>query len=550
MNPLDGRVKAIRLSDLPEEAWVIFGHGQAPNAAELEELWQAVAWLWRCVDIRANKVAACKFKVMSGTADVYESDQEDPPPPELAWLTRLSLMLAKVEAAACLAGRAYVAKGTGALTGKIKGLAWLKPSTVIPIFDEETGALLSFERTIPGEATPRELEIEDLVYFWPPDWTVETGPAQHTPGVAALKAAGVLANLDKFLEAYFERGAVKVTLLTYEGLLRKGAAEELKTWWQKVASGVKNAFGAHVVNAGKIVPVVIGEGVKDLENNTLAAEKREDICTAMGVPQSKVTANAANYATKQGDDQSFIADTVIPELRWIQAALNEQLFEPLGLRILFLPEEFPEMQADENERAASFGQYVAAGLPLLLVADMLGIYIPAEYERQLREAEELAMEQRRKLAEISPTGNPADAPGQDDDEDDDEAKALSDWARDASAARILVQAKRLEEAGRFERWLKNDPERDPTDFKSELLSPADKSIILRQARGKAEAESYWRPAQQEPLEPLPDPTADELADPADLARLVAKVERWARREGVDLDKMLSARPISDLEGEE
>ena len=176
-----------------------------------------------------------------------------------------------------------------------------------------------------------------------------------------MNAAGVLASMEAFMTGYFERGMIKATLLKYTEPMSRDEADRVKEWWRRVVTGIKNAFATEVVR-GDFDTLVIGEGLKDLENTALTAEQREEICTAMGVPQIKVTANAANYATKQGDDLSFIQDTIAPECRWLAAVINKQLLGPMGLRLVFKPEALPMMQEDETQRASSLKMLVEAGM--------------------------------------------------------------------------------------------------------------------------------------------------------------------------------------------
>ena len=103
-----------------------------------------------------------------------------------------------------------------------------------------------------------------MLYFWKPDPFVELGPPQVTPVGAALAAAGVLFNLDQFAARFWKSGAIKATLLSVDGNPTKDAQLELKTWWQKTVSGINNAFSSQVIHAGKVTPVVIGEGLSSL----------------------------------------------------------------------------------------------------------------------------------------------------------------------------------------------------------------------------------------------------------------------------------------------
>ena len=127
------------------------------------------------------------------------------------------------------------------------------------------------------------------------------GPAKNYPGRAAANSCGVLLNIDLFAEGFFERGAIKAMLLTVKGMPAEAERSKLEEWWRSVVAGIKNAFGAKVINAEAVTPVVIGEGMKELENVTIGQEKREDIAIALGIPMSILFADAANYACLPAD---------------------------------------------------------------------------------------------------------------------------------------------------------------------------------------------------------------------------------------------------------
>ncbi len=237
-------------------------------------------------------------------------------------------------------------------------------------------------------------------------------------------------------------------LLTVKGMPKEAERAKLADWWRNVVSGVKNAFGAQVVNADAITPVVVGEGLKELENVTISEEKREDVAVALGIPMSILFANAANYATSQQDELNFLTKTVIPDCEFIASVLNEQLFDALGLYMEFLPETLDAMQEDEAARAAAVKTYTDAGMPLLMAIDVLGVELTEEQRAELEQeiidrkarADEMAArlaqapepEEEETEAEESTPTSPQEAPGRAENE-----KRLSDmdkWERKALKA--------------------------------------------------------------------------------------------------------------------
>jgi phage portal protein BeeE len=320
-------------------------------------------------------------------------------------------VLQLVESALVMYGRAYLFRDRNrAVT---KELRYHLPTSVTPKIDEATGTIEYFER--PVNNVVRRFGVEDYVYFWPPDPMVEIGPSINYPAVAAAHACGVLLNIDVFADSFFSRGAIKAMLLTVKGMPTPTEIERLEAWWKKVVAGVKNAFGAKVVNAEAVTPVVVGEGMKELENVTIGKEKREDIALALGIPMSILFANAANYATSKQDDLNFLTKTAIPDCEFVASVLNEQVFDDLGLKLEFMPETLDAMQEDEAERSAALNALVNAGVPLIMAMNLLGFELTDEQIADLEEEMRLKEERAEAMTERLSNG-----PNDDRDEDEDE----------------------------------------------------------------------------------------------------------------------------------
>ena len=357
------------------------------------ELFKSVPWLWRCVELRANAVAAMPFRIVAGDTDADDFDNSDDYQNALGWLPDPRRLLWLTEAALTCFGSAYWWQERNRIV--ITGMRYIRPDTIEPQIDETKG-LTGFKRNINGRQV--DVPVKSLVYFWLPDPWVELGPPQSSPAMAALAAANVLNNLDKFSAAYFARGAIKATLLAVSGAPIASERDKLKSWWRDVVSGIKNAFATEIVNADHVSPVVIGEGLKELSNADLTDEKRQDIATALGVPMSVIFSDGAGGLGGGGvvaqDDKHFYEKTIIPQCQIIAAVLNAQILQPLGLRLTFTPEALDAFQEDENQRAAAFSAYVSAGLPVELVGGMLGLELPAgwTWERVAAEKEKARQE--------------------------------------------------------------------------------------------------------------------------------------------------------------
>lgn len=441
--------KSVPLDQLPEEAWRIIAGEETLDtnviSGDILQHYAAVAFLYRCVQVRAGALAGLPWAVLRGDDVMWESADDKVPAP-LAFLAELPELLFRSEMALCLFGRAFWYKERNRV--RVLGLRWLTPYYVTPIWHEVDG-LLRFDRTVNGAIVP--LAVEDVVYLRLPGQH-ETLP-DVPPSRAALAAAGVLKNVDTFAEHFFGRGAIKGTLLTVDGNPAPQEKEKLKAWWQRFFAGVKSAWNTEVISA-KVTPVTVGEGIQELSSTTLTAEKREDIATAIGVPHSLVLSNAATYATANADRLNLYDLTVIPQANQVARQINRQLLEPLGYRLQFRPEEMSLYQADEQARSQSYSHYISAGMRPSIAGEMLGLALPdgVEYAALDEKFDWPEPEADR----VDETERMDGAQGEDTEPDLEE---------------------RQEEAKRLRRWLKKRPGADVASFKSALLTDAEKALI-------------------------------------------------------------------------
>lgn len=367
-------LKAINLESFPPEAWTTHNSSRADSTAI--DLVSLVGTLYRAIDIRKSSITKIPWVLKRGDDIVYESFAGDPPP-KLQWVDKIPDLIGLTEASLCMTNTAYWFVDRNRAI--VKDLRWFAPVTMEPIWDEDNG-LTGYERTINGRKTPYPIEDGTIVYIWRQDPNTET--EVWTPLVqAAAASAGVLFNLDVFTSGYFERGAIKATILTVagDGVMDEGEAKKLKAWWKRALQGVKNAWSTEVLYR-EIVPIQIGEGIAEIGNIELSEDKRADIATTIGVPPSMMFANAANYATARQDKRNFYDSDMIPDARFIENSFNDQVLKRHGLRIEFKPQTMDMFQADENERSQSYAAYISAGMRPSITAEMLGLDLPVGIE--------------------------------------------------------------------------------------------------------------------------------------------------------------------------
>lgn len=309
------------------------------------QAYQAVSWVRRCVQLRASAIAGLPFEIADADGNAVRWPLELLLP-SLLWLTEASL---------CLSGAAYWLKERRGRM--LVNLRYLAPQTITPEFSVTSG-LEGFVRSV-GAITTR-LSPDDLVWFWEPAPDVEIGPGRPVLE-AALAAAGVAYNANRFVEEFFRRGAVTATLLMVEGNPPESEMRRLETWWKQMLRGVRRAWETVAVRAS-VKPQQIGVSPgKDLAVEGLLATARQQIAVAFGVPQTLIE-DAANYATAREHRLSFYSETIVPRARWIEFILNERLFSPLGLRFRFRPDRLEVFQQDEATKAAALVQLVQAGI--------------------------------------------------------------------------------------------------------------------------------------------------------------------------------------------
>lgn len=449
----------------------IIGGEKAQGSQKLVKLYATVSWLYRGVQLRENGVSSMPFEIRRGDNVVYEFDpnsgKQDQPPAGLEILTDIPHLSGMVEGAAILRGKAYVYNVRN--RAKTLELRWLLPDSIKPEFDD-MGKVSSFVRDRNGRE--QKLEVDDIVYFWPPDKFVETGPAKNYPGIAAMAAANVLHSADDFLKGYFERGLVKATLLKYRDSISPDEASRVREWWRRVFTGTKNAFASEVVR-GDFETIEIGDGLSELQNTALTTEERESIATALGIPQSKMTQPPGGLGdTKTPDDLMFVTDTVIPACTWIQRAWNRRYFLPRGYMLVYTPQKLQIMQEDENKRSVAFRNYVGdgkgSGIPIETVIEILGIHVP----------DGMPIEQER--AQIPPAlAENMGQPSEDDTPGETEPQKSIDY---------LELVDKRDERNRFWRWLDNRKGKsiDIANFECLYFDDYEKGLIYQEWQNEVE----------------------------------------------------------------
>jgi hypothetical protein len=382
------QVKNIDLPQYPDSAWDwIEG---APETKD-EDLYSRVAAVFSVAHKTADTVANMPFALYDSADNEYDTSDDwqnkvkfMPRPRELLKLWRMSLFFSNAAYGFMEGNRA------------IKNLRYIKASSITPIVDKWEG-LQGFKRRIGSESRTFSLDDRRIFWLWRLDHTTELLPSLHTEFKALMAAAGVLFYADYYVQNFFQRGGIKPTMLMVKGVPTREEREKIEGIWDKLVHGWHKYLGK-IFNAEAVEPHVIGEGIDNIKDSALHAQKLEDIAIASGMPLSLLLANSANYATAEVEYRTWFRDKIIPDCRFIEEGMNEQLFTPLGLRFKFLPNITDTGTAEEQERAGAYAALVASNIKPSVAAQMLGYELPPDYdEYEMLDADYYEMLERKAI---------------------------------------------------------------------------------------------------------------------------------------------------------
>ena len=348
-------LKSIPLNALPPEAWTNVTGGENATDSRVLSLYETTPWLHRGVNVRVNALTGMPLSLHTEDENGDELERGEWP---------IDLDIASLAGALykdyILYARAYTFVNVNAFDkpatadGMPLGIMRLLPSSIKPI-EDEIGQITGWKRMRKGEE--KDYPLERIAHWYKPPVRTENG-YDVSDAMVALAAAGVLRNSDLMSESFFKNGGVNTTLIWDETQsMTDSDKQKVQTWFEKSVSSLKNAFKYRVVG-GKFGSLTLGYPLKDLSVPELTNSKRQDIATALGIPQSILFSDAANFATAQQDDLHLYDKTVIPDSITLEAILNEYIFHPLGVHLKYHPERMEIYQKIETDKAQSLNTLV------------------------------------------------------------------------------------------------------------------------------------------------------------------------------------------------
>lgn len=429
MNPfLNKYIKTINPEDLPAEAWNIVLGRRDENSAQ--ELYKSVGWMFRAMEIRCNGVMSVPFSIYQGETEIDTSkDYQN----AVGFLPNLNMITGLIEMALTIWGSAYLYKRPNLLGTRPFMVRYLPPPTVnikrvegSYAFDDNGMPL--FERREAG--AKKEYTSDEIAFFWKADPFVELGPPEASAFQSASLAAGVSLDVNAFVSAFLQRGAIVPFILTVRGVKKNTELDKLKDFVARFfVRDRKKSWPTEVVNADEVIPVKIGEGLEAIAGKEamLGNSKREEIATALGIPHSILFSGAANYAVSDKDDFHLYDKTIVPECLFIEQIMNNQLMTPAGYRLKYHPEALDVFQKDEGERAAALSDFMDAMIKAETfemaeaMFSIFGYEVSDEALNLLKKHFEKKAEDKEKFAANLTGGQPGKKPGvpPEDEEDED-----------------------------------------------------------------------------------------------------------------------------------
>lgn len=347
-----GEIKDIPYSAVTQydlERW--FG---GKKGSDPVQLYGRVVTLFRCVEHRAYTLAAMPRQIEDvETGEVVATanfsspvfDDNGMPLTEelLPFAIDLDDLLIRSEMAQCLLGANY----WHVLRNRVKvtEVRWLDPRTITPNYSVFRG-LSSFGRVVNGRSST--IPVEEMAYVWRPGLQ-ETGPG-IAPGMAAARDAGIDDHMKEFIEIFFEKGAMPTTVVFSENRPDEPERKRIKTYLERLLTGIGNAFGIEVLNTAlrfeQLTPPL-----KDLIIPDISDRAQNGIVTGLlGGARSVIFGGSANFATAEVEDLNFYKQILIPEINLLFKQLNRTFFLPQGLRLRARPDLLEVFQQVETRK--------------------------------------------------------------------------------------------------------------------------------------------------------------------------------------------------------
>ena len=318
-------------ADAPPNLLYTYINSAPPEKREYIEAYRNVAWVYSCVKIIAQTIAAANWRLFQIKSNEEWEEVEDHPALKLfqnpnQFMTRTELFLLTVQNLE-LAGEAFwllVKNGRNNIIG------------LIPL--DPTKMTLELENGLPARwvygtgSNKYVYQLDEVVHFKYPN------PVNPYRGLSPLRAAAIAADTDEYAAKwnrnFFFNAAQPSGVITLQGPITEDRIQKIREQVKRMYTGVDNAHKVMVLSEADFKPVQLTH--KDLQFLELRKFTREEIAAVYGVPLSKlgITQNV-NRSVAYVNDYTFARNTIQPKLTLIKEALNKYYLPHFGESLIF-----------------------------------------------------------------------------------------------------------------------------------------------------------------------------------------------------------------------
>lgn len=222
--------------------------------------------------------------------------------------------------------------------GKIVSIyPWLSPVNMDVVPSPEK-FVEGYVYRVPGSGKEIVFNSDEIIHFKYPN------PQNPYRGLSPVKAAEIAIASDreasKWNWNFFKNSATPRGVLELEGTLTQEQFERIRTQWESMHQGGRNAHRLAILEGGGKFKE-IGLKQTDMDFVSLRKYSRDEIFAIFGIPKGVISAEDINRAVAEAHKAVFVEETIVPKLRKIVSYLNEFLLPDYGDDTLFFDFDDP-----------------------------------------------------------------------------------------------------------------------------------------------------------------------------------------------------------------
>ena len=194
---------------------------------------------------------------------------------------------------------------------------------------------------------------------------------------SALAQSGDVDNMiTKFLQLFFQGGAIPAGLLSFEGALDDATVAGIRERWQEIYGGYENWKEVGVLDSGGKYERV-GMNFEELGFASIDERNESRILGPFGVPPiligSRLGLMRSTYANYKEAREACWEDTILPEMMLMQDDLQHYLHSDDGGYVEYNIMKAPALRKDMDKVVMAWRGLVEYGVPKNQAASLTGL---------------------------------------------------------------------------------------------------------------------------------------------------------------------------------